>query len=296
MAEWEAKSGNAIDFVEVTPGQPGYADRVVIDTKTCSAGIPGMDFSKLPAGPMKELATVFTDEFDWCGRPLTVAASLKSGKACKHTQRMASMAAGQAMDGAPATEIIVSLSKYNQSFGAKRTAFKPDERMCKGPKDAKVTLVEFADFECPACNAARPIIEAAAKARKDVRVCYQPFPLSGHPNGVQAALLARETGKFWPMHDALFDNQLSLSESFIKDLVKKHGLDDKAFAKVLSSGKYLDELTASKELGKLAGVDATPSLYVNGRKLTFHPSVEAIVLSVDDELDWTDGKNAWPSN
>lgn len=263
------------------------------------AGIPGMDFSKLPAGAMKELATVFTDEFDWCGRPLTVAASLKSGKACKHTQRMASMAAVQAMDGAPATEIIVALSKYNQSFAGKRTAFKPDDRMCKGAKDAKVTVVEFADFECPACNAARPVIEAAVKARKDVRVCYQPFPLSGHPNGVpaaQAALFARESGKFWAMHDALFDNQLSLSEATIKDLVKKQGLDAAAFAKVLSSGKYLDELTASKDLGKAANVDATPSLYVNGRKLTFHPGLEAILLSIDDELEWTDGKNAWPSN
>lgn len=263
------------------------------------AGIPGMDFSKLPANAMRELATVFTDEFDWCGRPLTVAASLKSGSACRHTKRMASFAAGQAMDGAPATEIVVSLMKYNQSFAAKRTAFKPDERMCQGPKDAKVTLVEFSDFECPYCNAARPMLEAALKARKDARVCFQPFPLSGHAHSVpaaQAALFARDSGKFWAMHDALFENQLSLSEASIKELVKKAGLDDKAFAKALTAGKYLDELTASKDLGKTAGVDATPSLYLNGRKLTLAPSAEAILTAIDDELDWTDGKNGWPSN
>lgn len=261
-------------------------------------GIAGLDFSKLPESAKKELATVFTDEFDWCGRPLTVAASLKSG-ACKHTRRLAVLAAAQAMDGSPATEIIVSLSKYNQSFTARRTAFKPDDRMCTGPATAKVTLVEFSDFECPYCNAARPMLEQALKGRKDARLCFQPFPLSGHAHAVPAAtavLFARDNGKFWQMHDALFDNQMTISESMIKDTAKKLGLDDKALAKAMTSGKYTDELTASKELGKTAGVDATPSIYLNGRKLTLGFSAEAIGAAIDDELEWMDGKNAWPSN
>jgi protein-disulfide isomerase len=263
------------------------------------AGISGLDFSKLPTSSQKELATVFTDEFDWCGRPMTVAASLKSGTACKHTRRMAVLAAAQAMDGSPATEIIVALSRYNQSFTARRTAFKPDERMCQGPKDAKVTLVEFSDFECPYCAAARPMLEQAIKARKDARLCFQPFPLQNHPHSVpaaQAVLFARDSGKFWQMHDALFDNQLSISDAMIKETAKKLGLDDKALTKAIASGKYLDELTASKELGKTAGVDATPSVYLNGRKLTLNISPEAIVAAIDDELEWVDGKNAWPSN
>ncbi len=263
------------------------------------SGISGLDFSKLPESARKELATVFTDEFDWCGRPMTVAASLKSGSACKHTRRMAVLAASEALDGSPATEIIVSLSKYNQTFTGKRTAFKPDERMCAGPKDAKVTLVEFSDFECPYCNAARPMLEQALKGRKDTRLCFQPFPLSGHPHSVpaaQGALFARDNGKFWPMHDALFDNQMTISETMIKETAKKLGLDDKALGKAISSGKYLDELTASKDLGKAAGVDATPSLYLNGRKMTLGISAEAIVAAIEDELEWTDGKNSWPSN
>ena len=263
------------------------------------AGINGLDFSKLPASSQKELATVFTDEFDWCGRPMTVAASLKSGSACKHTRRLAVLAASQAMDGSPATEIIVSLSRYNQSFTARRQAFKPDDRMCTGPKDAKITLVEFSDFECPYCNAARPMLEQALKSRKDARLCFQPFPLQGHPHALpaaQGALFARDNGKFWQMHDALFENQLSISENMIRDTAKKLGLDEKALSKAMASGKYLDELTASKELGKTAGVDATPSIYLNGRKLTLGISPEAIIAAIDDELEWTDGKNAWPSN
>ena len=263
------------------------------------SGISGLDFSKLPASSQKELATVFTDEFDWCGRPMTVAASLKSGTACKHTRRLAALAAGQAMDGAPATEIIVALARYNQSFTARRQPFKPDDRMCLGPKDAKVTLVEFSDFECPYCAAARPMFEAVLKARKDARLCFQPFPLAGHPHSLpaaQAALFARDAGKFWQMHDALFDNQLALSDTLIKDLAKKLGLDPAALGKAISSGKYLDELTASKDLGKAALVDSTPTVYLNGRKLTLGLSTEAITASIDDELEWAEGKNSWPSN
>jgi protein-disulfide isomerase len=263
------------------------------------SGISGMDFSKLPPPAQKELATVFTDEFDWCGRPLTVAASLKSASGCKHTRRLASLAAAQALEGAPATEIINALSKYNQSFSGKRIAFKPDERMCTGPTNARVTLVEFSDFECPYCAAARPMLEDVVKARKDTRLCYQPFPLSGHAHAVpaaQAALFARDAGKFWQMHDALFENQLSLSEAFIKDLAKKQGLDVNALSKAMSAGKYVDEMTASKELGKTAGVDSTPTVYLNGRKLTLLIATDALNASIDDELEWTDGKNAWPSN
>ena len=228
-----------------------------------------------------------------------MVASLKSASVCKHTRRLAVLAAAQAAEGAPATEIIVALSRYNQSFSGKRTAFTPDERMCIGPATAKVTLVEFSDFECPYCAAARPMLEEAIKTHKDARLCYQPFPLSGHPHAIpsaQAALFARDSGKFWAMHDALFENQLSLSESFIKELAKKQGLDAAGLAKAMASGKYVDELTASKELGRLAGVESTPSVYLNGRKLTLLISPDSLAAAIDDELEWADGKNAWPSN
>ena len=264
-------------------------------------GLPGLDFSKLGAPAQKELATVFTDEFDYCGRPLTLAASLKKGDACKHTKRMAGLAAGYANEGQPATEIINQLARYNTSFTSKRHTFKLDERMCKGAKgsDAKVTVVEFADFECPYCAAARPMMAELVKTRSSVRVCYVPFPLSAHPNAVpagQAALFAREQGKFWQMHDALFDNQLALNEGTIKELAKKLGLDADAMAKAMAAGKFKEELEAGKEAGKNAGVDSTPSIYVNGRKLTLGISMDSLAATVDDELDWVQGAGAWASN
>jgi protein-disulfide isomerase len=269
------------------------------DAARVLSDVPGFDFSRLPGAAKKELVSVLTDEFDYCGRPLTLLASLKKGDACKHTRRLVGLGATLAAEGAPATEIIVSLSKYNQGFNKSRATFKPDERQCMGSKDPKVTIVEFSDFECPFCAAARPILEDYVKQRTNVRLCWMAYPLPQHANGViagQAALFARDAGKFWAMHDALFDNQLSLSEDFIKQLVSKQGLDLKAFEKAVAAKKYVDELEMSKEAGKKAGVESTPSIYVNGRKYPLGLNVESLSLAVDDELDWLTGNSAWPSN
>jgi protein-disulfide isomerase len=275
---------------------PGQAQT---DPARVLADVPGFDFGRLPAPAKRELATLLTDEFDYCGRPLTLLASLKKGDACKHTRRLVGLAAMQAAEGAAANEIIVALSKYNQGFNKARASFKLDERQCLGPKDAKVTLVEFSDFECPYCAAARPILEEFVQKKQNVRLCMLPFPLQQHPNAAyagQAVLFARDAGKFWPVHDALFDNQLSLSEDFIKKLLAKQGLDVKAFEKAVESKKYLPELEASKDAGKKAGVESTPSLYVNGRKYGLGLNFDTLSLAVDDELDWLAGNAAWPSN
>jgi protein-disulfide isomerase len=213
------------------------------------------------------------------------------------------LAAMMAADGSSSSEIIVHLSKYNQGFNKARASFKPDERQCTGPKDAKVTMVEFSDFECPACAAARPILEDYVKQRaatgNTLRLCWMAYPLPMHPHAMyagQAALFARDAGKFWQLHDALFDNQLSISEDFIKQLVAKQGLDAKGFEKAITSKKYLEEIEAMKDAGKKAGVDSTPSIYLNGRKYTLGLSPESLSLAVDDELDWMTGNSAWPSN
>jgi protein-disulfide isomerase len=261
--------------------------------------VPGFDFSRLPAPARKELSAVLTDEFDACGRPLTLLASLKKGDACRHTRRLVGYAAAQAAEGASANEIIVQLSKYQQLFARPRASFKLDARTCLGPKDAKVTVVEFSDFECPFCAAARPLVEELPRSRPQVRVCWAPFPLPSHPHATlagQAALFARDAGKFWAMHDALFENQLSISEAFIKALVTKLGLDLKAFEAAVKANAYVDELQASKEAGRAAGVDSTPSVYVNGRKFTLGLSADTLALTVDDELDWLAGNGAWPAN
>ncbi|MFL5321975.1 MAG: DsbA family protein, partial [Myxococcaceae bacterium] len=216
---------------------------------------------------------------------------------CRHAKRMTLLAAADAANGVAAVETIVSLSKYYASFGQPRHEFNPDPRQCTGPKDAKVTLVEFSDFECPFCGAARPLLESFVKTNGKVRFCWMAFPLSAHPNAIPAAtaaLFARDHGKFWEMHDALFDNQMSLSPETIKQLAAKIGLDPNALGKAMADNAYGDALAASKEAGRKAGVDSTPSLYLNGRKHNMSIDEATLGHAVDDEIEWMTNKGWAP--
>jgi predicted DsbA family dithiol-disulfide isomerase len=259
--------------------------------------IPGMDFSALPAPAQKELATVLTDSFCYCGCPHSLGACLRTHGGCKHAKRMALLGAREAAAGAPGFEITTGLEKYYQSFREPRRPLNVDERQCKGPKDAPVTVVEFADFECPYCGATAPVL---AKLVKDlqgkVRVCYAPFPLQGHANAIpagQAALFARDKGRFWEMHDLLFENQTSLSPATIKQLATQVGLNAAELQKAFDEKKYLDELNGFKETGKGAGVDATPTLFINGRKYVLSINSDALAHTVEDEQEWAANKGAW---
>jgi protein-disulfide isomerase len=258
-----------------------------------------MDFSDLTPTAQRELATVFTDEFCYCGCPHTLEACLKTHPKCSHARRMASLAALEADKGALGPEIILSLGNYYQSFGQKRAGLKPDARMCRGPMDAKVTLIEFFDYECPGCGVARAPLDAFAKAHPQHRFCVLPFPLSGHPNALpagQAALFARDKGKFWPMHDLLFDNQRRLSPQVILELAGQIGLPVSDLRKAMDAGRYLDELKASREAGIHAGVESTPSIFINGRKLGLPVEPEMLNHAVEDELEWSSHQNAWAAD
>ena len=260
-------------------------------------GIPGLDFSSLSPSAQRELGSVLTDEFCFCGCPHTLGACLKTHPTCKHARRMALLAAADAAAGIPAVEIILNLSKYYLSFRESRLSLKVDERMCTGSKEAKVTVVEFSDFECPHCAAARPILEKFAHANAaTLRFCFSPFPLPNHPNSgpaAQAALFARDRGKFWEMHDLLFENQSRLNPELIKSLAGKIGLSAAELQRAFDSSTYAAQLSDWKESGNRAGVDATPTLYVNGRKFGLALTPEALQRTVEDEMEWTSNKNGW---
>ncbi len=259
-----------------------------------------MDFSSLSAAAQRELASVFTDEFCYCGCPHTLGACLKTHPTCKHARRMATLAAGSASAGVPGVEIILNLSKYYLSLRDPRSSFKVDDRMCLGKKDAKVTLVEFSDFQCPHCAAARPILEKFAQENASrVRLCFAPFPLPNHPHAApaaEAALFARDHGKFWELHDLLFENQTRLGAEVIRNLAAKLGLPAADLSKAIESRKYAEELAASKQAGRAAGVDATPTLYLNGRKLNLALTADVLRQTLEDEMEWIANQGRWATD
>jgi protein-disulfide isomerase len=266
------------------------------------AGIPGMDFSSLPPAAQRELANVLSDEFCYCGCPHTIGACLKQHTPCKHAKRMARLAASFVADGAPATEVINHLSQYYSSFREQRVALKVDPRMCMGDANAPVTVAEFSDFECPYCAKARPLLEEFAKKNPSkVRFCYLPFPLPMHANALpaaQAALWARDQGKFWEMHDALFANQQNLSPAALPAIADKVGLPGAKLQEALKAGTYLKEVEGFRAQGQAANLRGTPSMFFNGRayELEMGLEQEQLTHSLEDELEWRANNNAWAAD
>lgn len=140
----------------------------------------------------------------------------------------------------------------------------------KGPENAKVTLVEYSDFECPYCLNHKATVDQIVKNYgNDVRVVFRHFPLSFHPEAEKAAEAsecAAEQGKFWEMHDKIFSaNEAgTMSVNKWKEEAKKLGLNTTKFNDCLDSGKYASNISDEAASGAAAGVEGTPATFVNG--------------------------------
>ncbi|MGO9831162.1 MAG: DsbA family protein [Myxococcaceae bacterium] len=258
---------------------------------------PPLDFSGLSESARQEVAEAMGEEYCGCGAPHTLATCLQTHTGCRHSRREVQLAAILAERGATAAELGVVLARYNLSFQQPRAKLPVDGRMCQGDAQAKVTLVEFADFECPICGVSRPVLEKFAQEHAgQVRLCYLPFPLAQHPNSMpagQAALFARNHGKFWAVHDGLFENQTRLSPDVIREVVVKAGLSASAWDQALAQEEFRAELENFRDAGAAAGVQGTPTVYVNGRKVDFLPQADLLQLTLEDELDFQAHQGSW---
>ncbi|MEM7674415.1 MAG: thioredoxin domain-containing protein [Myxococcota bacterium] len=157
--------------------------------------------------------------------------------------------------------------------------FELEGRPSKGKADAKVTVVEFSDFECPYCSRAVSGVEALLKAYPDdIRVVFMHMPLSMHRNAMPAAVAgqcANQQGKFWPFHDALFENQRDLTAATFEAHAKKVGLDLDKFKACVKDPKTTEFVQKDMEQASKAGVEGTPTFFINGEPFSRGvPSVE----------------------
>lgn len=166
-------------------------------------------------------------------------------------------------------------SSAGASFGVQkvdRLLVESSDDPTLGPVDAAVTIVEFADFQCPFSQRAFPIVkEILAKYQGKVRFIFRDFPLNTiHPDAqpaAEASGCANEQQKFWQLHDLFFINQNDLSETNIVSYANQARVDGVAFAACRSSKKYQSEVQRDVQDGVTAGVTATPTWFVNGWRL-----------------------------
>jgi protein-disulfide isomerase len=140
-----------------------------------------------------------------------------------------------------------------------------------GPADAPVTIAVFDDFECPYCARAVPLLKDAQSAYPDkVKLVFKNFPLAMHQHARAAAiasLAAQRQGKFWPLHDLLFENFNKLNPQKIRELAEQAGLDMNRFDQDQKDAKLQQRIDADIQEGQRVGVRGTPTIFVNGHLL-----------------------------
>jgi protein-disulfide isomerase len=157
-----------------------------------------------------------------------------------------------------------------------------------GNPNAKVTIVEFSDFQCPYCSRGKTTIDAILEKYKGkVKVAFKNQPLPFHPNAkpaAKAALAAGDQGKYWQMYDLLFAHQAELSPDKYEEWAKQLGLDVGKFKDAMASSKYDQVIEADSTLGTSVGANGTPTFFINGRKLVGAQPQEAFEKIIDEEL------------
>jgi protein-disulfide isomerase len=155
----------------------------------------------------------------------------------------------------------------------------------QGPIAAAITLVEYGDYQCPFCGEAYPIVKAVQERLGD-RLCFafRNFPLvNAHPNAehaAEAAEAAGAQGKFWEMHDLLFENQDALEDENLAAYATALGLDAKRLLTEVQASAHLPRVREDFKSGARGGVNGTPTFFVNGERYDGPPGVHALVAAL----------------
>jgi protein-disulfide isomerase len=193
---------------------------------------------------------------------------------------------------AQAGYIVELARKYKAEFllqppEALRVAVGGPETPVRGNPKAKVTIVEFSDFECSYCRRAQDTLKEVEKQYGDkVRLIFRHYPLPMHPNAVKAAeasQCADDQGKFWPYHDVLFA-AADLTAPALKAAATAVGLDGVKFDACLADGRHKARVTSDLAEGERLGITGTPTFFVNGVKMVGAVPLEEMRQTIEDEL------------
>ena len=259
------------------------------------AKVKEIDFTGLSDSQKKIALKLMNSKGCNCGCSMTVARCRERDTSCRRSLIFARTVVDALHEGRKESDVSQVLDQKAATFVEAKL---PDDagvvynidtshNPVRGPKEAPVSIVEFSDFQCPYCAGLEDTLSQVLKAfPKDVHLVYKQYPLNIHPYAQQAALAslaAYAQGRFWEMHDKLFQNFSQINDENIKKWAKEVGLNMAEFEKALQSGKH--EALVQKDMadGALAKVLGTPTVFVNGRRIQ-SKSFEDFKKAIQDEL------------
>jgi protein-disulfide isomerase len=254
--------------------------------------LPGVDFLDLTAAQKQTVLKLLREGDCSCQCGMKVAECRFKDPGCFYSTSLAKIAIDNMRQGKSVAEIRTALAagpKYKRPKLLEDPVTIPVEGSpLAGPKEAKIVLIEFSDFECPYCSKAAAEVKTLMTAYPgNVRLIYKQFPLSMHPHAKLAAiasLAAADQGKFWQMHDALFANYRKLTRENILALAQGAGLDMTRFTADLGSSKYDAVIAKDMQDGEDAGVMGTPAFFINGKLYNGPMDVTSVKPILDAEM------------
>jgi protein-disulfide isomerase len=157
-----------------------------------------------------------------------------------------------------------------------------------GDEDAPITLVEYGDYECPHCGHAHPIVQRVRKHfGKRLRFVFRNFPLNEiHPNAepaAETAEFAAAQGRFWQMHDGIFENQATIGLPLLLELAEALKLSAPDLRTALESQEFAPRVREDFLGGARSGVNGTPTFFINGRRYDGSSELEDMIAAIDEQ-------------
>jgi protein-disulfide isomerase len=262
--------------------------------------LPGVDTSSLTSREKHDWSSAVSELLAPCpDQPVSIAQCVKEARGCKACAPAAAFLAKQVRKGKTRSQIDAAFKTRFAADRVKQISLAGSPT--RGPDKAPVTVVEFADFECPACGRAYPVMEKLLERYPgQIRFVFKNYPLSIHKHAekaARAALAAAKQGKFWEMHHKLFELQPSPpDDAALEHVARELRLDMKKFAEDLASEPIADEVARDRKQGDSLDLDSTPLIYIDGR----HFDLDQFDLGedLDDwitlELEMKTGKHVEP--
>jgi protein-disulfide isomerase len=251
--------------------------------------VPGYELAATDVALRETFLKILHTEHCPCGHPHHVARCLHRDKPrCQDSHLMARFALRRLRTGDSMSRVVLMLDRMFQQ-GEKAVSIPVDGAPVRGVAEAPLTLVAFTDFQCPFCKKAQEMVQRLLDAHPGkLRLIFKHLPLKRHRRAMlasQAAVAAQNQGKFWEMHDLLFENQKELSREGILEFAKRLKLDTPRFEQELDLPQTRARIEAEAELAKKIGVKGTPAFYLNGRKVNGATTFEDYRDYAEVELD-----------